>query len=48
MARGFLLAAHHGDSDDVFESGFAEDFGACVHGGAGGEDVVDEDDSVRF
>ena len=40
-----VLAAHDGDDDDRVESGAAEDFRAFIDGGAGGEDIVDEDRS---
>ena len=40
---GGPLAAHDGDDDDFLKAGFAEDFRAFIHGGAGGEDVIDED-----
>lgn len=43
---GAGLTAHHGDDDDLAESSAAEGFGAFVYGGSGGEDVVDEDDSM--
>ena len=38
-----MLAAHHGDDNHLLKSGLAEDAGAFVDGGAGGEDIIDQD-----
>ena len=52
MSLGFLLlgltldhglTAHHGDDHDGLKSGAAENFGAFIDGGTGGEHVIDED-----
>lgn len=40
-----ILATNHGNDNDLCHSGFrAEDVGAFVGGGTGGEDIVDEED----
>ncbi len=46
--RRAILASHDGYDNNVFMLILRKDFGAFLHRGTGGEDVIDQNDARRF